>query len=201
MKIDLLPDFAKPYKTKGFDVRLVRGSYQLFKVTSKRVEGKKYPVLEQTYIGTIDPDKGLLPKKVSSLAPTLVEYGLSAFILKNFKRKIQRSMFNHSCSEQSFILGVILFMYGHIQDRFIRLSYLSKDFTKTPDVAGPAAINRIKKIALLITSCFDEAIPDKADQDYAKELLRELKVDINTPKPSVIYPKELSDVLSKYKLK
>ena len=34
-------------------------------------------------------------------------------------------MFNHSCSEQSFILGVILFMYGHIQDRFIRLSYLS----------------------------------------------------------------------------
>ena len=31
MKIDLLPDFAKPYKTKGFDVRLVRGSYQLFK--------------------------------------------------------------------------------------------------------------------------------------------------------------------------
>ena len=57
MKIDLLPDFAKPYKTKGFDVRLVRGSYQLFKVTSKRVEGKKYPVLEQSYIGTIDPDK------------------------------------------------------------------------------------------------------------------------------------------------
>ena len=45
IKIDLLPDFAKPYKTKSYDVRLVRGSYQLFKVTSKRVEGKKYPVL------------------------------------------------------------------------------------------------------------------------------------------------------------
>lgn len=145
MKLDLLPDFAKPFKTKGFDVRLVRGSYQLFKVSSKRVEGKKYPVLEQSYIGTIDPDKGLLPKKVSSLTPTLVEYGLSHFILCNFKRKIQRSMFNHSCPEQSFILGVILFMYGHIQDRFIRLSYLSKDFTKTPDVTGLAALKRIKK--------------------------------------------------------
>lgn len=200
MKLDLLPDFAKPYKTKGFDVRLVRGSYQLFKVSSKRVEGKKYPVLEQTYIGTIDPDKGLLPKKVSSLTPTLVEYGLSHFIRCNFKRKIQRSMFNHSCPEQSFILGVILFMYGHIQDRFIRLSYLSKDFTKTPDVTGPAAINRIKKIAVLIKSCLEDAIPNEADRDYILVLLRDLKVDINTPKPCVIYPKELSDLLVKYNL-
>ena len=47
MKKELLPDFAKPYKTKGFDVRLVRGCYQLFKISSKRVEGKSYPVLTQ----------------------------------------------------------------------------------------------------------------------------------------------------------
>ena len=64
MKLELLPDFAKPFKTKGFDVRLVKNSYQLFRVTSKRVEGKKHPVLSQEYIGTIDPGKGLLPKKV-----------------------------------------------------------------------------------------------------------------------------------------
>ena len=63
MKLDLLPDFAKPFKTKGFDVRLVRGSYQLFKVSSKRVEGKKYPVLEQSYIGTIDLVRGYYLKK------------------------------------------------------------------------------------------------------------------------------------------
>ena len=50
MKLELLPDFAKPFKTKGYDVRLVKNSYQLFRVTSKRVEGKKYPVLSQEYI-------------------------------------------------------------------------------------------------------------------------------------------------------
>lgn len=202
MRIDLLPDFAKPYKTKGYDVRLVRGSYQLFKVTSKRVEGKKYPVLEQSYVGTIDPDKGLLPKKLSpSESPTLVEYGLSTFIFKYLKRKVQRSMFNHSCSEQSFILGVILFIYGHTQERFIRLSYLSKSFTKTPEVTSDAAKSRIKKIASLIKTCFEELIPDDADRDYLIVLLRELKVDINAPKASVIYPKELSALLAKYKLK
>ena len=32
MKKEDLPDFAKPYKTKGYDVRLVRGAYQLFKI-------------------------------------------------------------------------------------------------------------------------------------------------------------------------
>jgi len=67
MKKELLPDFAKPYKTKGFDVRLVRGCYQLFKISSKRVEGKSYPVLTQIYIGTIDPVKGLVEKKLSQL--------------------------------------------------------------------------------------------------------------------------------------
>ena len=198
MRIDLLPDFAKSYKTKDYDVRLVRGSYQLFKVTSKRVEG----MLEQSYVGTIAPDKGLLPKKLSpSESPTLVEYGLSTFIFKYLKRKVQRSMFNHSCSEQSFILGVILFMYGHTQERFIRLSYLSKSFTKSPEVTSDTAKSRIKKIASLIKTCFEELIPDDADRDYLIVLLRELKVDINAPKASVIYPKELSALLAKYKLK
>ena len=110
-------------------------------------------------------------------------------------------MFNHSCSEQSFILGVILFMYGHTQERFIRLSYLSKSFTTTPEVTSDAAKSRIKKIASLIKTYFEELIPDDADRDYLIVLLRELKVDINAPKASVIYPKELSALLAKYKLK
>ena len=37
MKINDLPDFAKKYKTKGYDVRCVNGTYVLFKVSSKRV--------------------------------------------------------------------------------------------------------------------------------------------------------------------
>ena len=42
MKKELLPDFAKPYKTKGFDVRLVRGCYQLFKISSKHCIWKAF---------------------------------------------------------------------------------------------------------------------------------------------------------------
>ena len=50
-------------------------------------------------------------------------------------------------------------------------------------------------------TCFEELIPDDADRDYLIVLLRELKVDINAPKASVIYPKELSELLAKYKIK
>ena len=122
MKKELLPDFAKPYKTKGFDVRLVRGCYQLFKISSKRVEGKSYPVLTQIYIGTIDPVKGLVEKKLSSdELPALVEYGLSNFILKHFKRDLLRSMYNIN-SEYLLILAVTYFMYGHFEERFVKLS-------------------------------------------------------------------------------
>ena len=63
----------------------------------KRVEGKKYPVLSQEYIGTIDPVKGLLPKKVvvkTGVNDALVEYGLSYFMYKRFNRELKRSLFN-----------------------------------------------------------------------------------------------------------
>ena len=40
MRIDLLPDFAKPFKTKGYDVRKKDNQYYLYKITSKNVEGK-----------------------------------------------------------------------------------------------------------------------------------------------------------------
>ena len=53
MKLEDLPEFAKPYKKRGYDVRLSRGTYQLLRISSKRVEGKSYPVLVQEYIGII----------------------------------------------------------------------------------------------------------------------------------------------------
>ena len=38
MKLELLPDFAKPFKTKGYDVRLVKNSYQLFRLVSSKLQ-------------------------------------------------------------------------------------------------------------------------------------------------------------------
>ena len=169
MKLELLPDFAKPFKTKGFDVRLVKNSYQLFRVTSKRVEGKKHPVLSQEYIGTIDPVKGLLPKKVLVKAganDALVEYGLSYFMYKRFNRELNRSLFNAGGNVTPLIkLAIIKFIYGHCEERFLKLSYLGRDFDFLPSYSQPSYLKRIDRLVAKIQQLFTLLVPNHADRD------------------------------------
>lgn len=46
-------------------MRVVNGEYWLLKATSKRVEGKKYPIPVQEYIGIITEDKVHYPFNVN----------------------------------------------------------------------------------------------------------------------------------------
>lgn len=47
------PEWIKKYKEKGTTVKKIGESYYLYRSTSKRIAGKKYPVSHQTYIGRI----------------------------------------------------------------------------------------------------------------------------------------------------
>ena len=47
------PDWVNAFKTKGTSVKKVGNEYYLYRTTSKRVPGKKYPQPVQEYIGTI----------------------------------------------------------------------------------------------------------------------------------------------------
>ena len=44
MKYEDLPEFARPYKKKGYDVRKRKDTFFLYRITSRRVEGKKNPI-------------------------------------------------------------------------------------------------------------------------------------------------------------
>lgn len=50
------PDWVKKFRTKGTAIKKVGNSYYLYKHSSKRVPGKKYPQAVDTYIGLITPD-------------------------------------------------------------------------------------------------------------------------------------------------
>ena len=114
-------------KLKAMMSDLLKIVINSFRVTSKRVEGKKYPVLSQEYIGTIDPVKGLLPKKVvvkTGVNDALVEYGLSYFMYKRFNRELKRSLFNVGGNATPLIkLAIIKFIYGHCDERFVRCKF------------------------------------------------------------------------------
>lgn len=73
------PEWVQEHRTKGTTVKKVGNNYYLYKRTSKRVPGKKYPQPVDTYIGMITPD-GIIKKKKTLLATTSVEvkeYGFS----------------------------------------------------------------------------------------------------------------------------
>lgn len=201
MRIDQLPDFAKPYKTKGYDVRLVRNRYQRYKISSKRVPGKKYPVLVQEYLGTIDPVKGFIPKQPKTAAAqnsaNLVEYGLSDFIIRQFESTLLRSVVS---STELLYRGILSYMYGHAYDRFAKLSYLSRQLKPIPEPESASELKFVTEIAQKIAELMTALIPDQADRDYVVIRLRDLKVSIKDERPRVKYPADVLKILKKYKI-
>ncbi len=76
------PEWVQAQRVKGTTVKKVGNTYYLYKRTSKRVPGRKYPQPVDTYIGIITPD-GIVEKKKTLLATTDVivkEFGFSKAI-------------------------------------------------------------------------------------------------------------------------
>lgn len=79
MSVKVYPDWVQAQKTRGTTVKKVGQNYYLYKHTSKRVPGKKYPQPVDTYIGVITPE-GIIRSGKKKLAVTEVEvkeYGFS----------------------------------------------------------------------------------------------------------------------------
>lgn len=49
----MYPDWVEKYHITGTSVKKIGDNYYLYKVSSKRVKDKKYPVTTQTYLGKI----------------------------------------------------------------------------------------------------------------------------------------------------
>lgn len=73
------PDWVQEYRTKGTTVKKKGETYYLYKRTSRRVPGKKYPQPVDTYIGVITPE-GVIKsdkKKVTLTDATVKEFGFT----------------------------------------------------------------------------------------------------------------------------
>lgn len=61
----MYPEWVLKYHSKGTSIKEIKGNYYLYKVTSKRVKGKLYPVSIQKYVGKIT-EKGIIkPEKIA----------------------------------------------------------------------------------------------------------------------------------------
>ena len=78
--IKVYPDWVQKYREKGTTVKKVGNNFYLYKHSSKRVPGKKYPVPVDTYIGKITPDgleKEQAKRKVGTGEVEVKEFGFS----------------------------------------------------------------------------------------------------------------------------
>jgi len=96
------PDFIKLYRPKGCIVKKVNNKYYLYKATSKRVEGKKYPVqVIEGLIGEITESgiKTLTVQKVNTKKVEIFEYGFTNLILMFQDEYYSRNSFKASDRE------------------------------------------------------------------------------------------------------
>ena len=73
------PDWVQEQRTRGTTIKKKGDTYYLYKRTSRRVPGKKYPQPVDTYIGIVTPE-GIIKsdkKKVSLGEIEVKEYGFS----------------------------------------------------------------------------------------------------------------------------
>lgn len=77
------PEWVQQHRTRGTTVKKKGDAYYLYKRTSKRVPGKKYPQPVDTYIGMITPEGVVYSdkKKVSLSEIEVYEYGFSKALL------------------------------------------------------------------------------------------------------------------------
>ncbi len=195
------PDWVEKYRGKGRTIRKVRNGYGLYKCTSKNVPGLPYPKSVQTYLGMITEKDGFIPKR-SDDKQKYLEYGLSHMIWQNFRRDIKRSIYG--AHEDETMLAIIAFLFGSLDEVFIRSSYLT--YAKADELAETAGkLNNTKKIfnaAEKLGNIMRKRIPDEKEYNAVTRLLF-LCVVKEGPGPKIKpdIPEVVKDILDRHGLR
>lgn len=202
MKLADLPEYAKPFKKKGYDVRKQGETYFLYRITSHRVQGKKYPVLEQKYIGAIDKSGTLIKKKEypkeDNKTHVWLEYGLSSFIMKKYSRILVRSLFNGSLDKNKplIILAIVKYVFGSTSDIAIESCNLShkmrEDILKIRDICS---LDRLERLVNKIGELEKLTLRDDRE-DF--EILMKLCVIEKDSSLEPSYPEKTLEILEKH---
>ena len=200
MKTVTYPDWAEKYRGKGRTIRKTRYGYGLYQCTSVYVRGQKYPKSVQKYLGMITEKDGFIPKKSDKLdSADLVEYGLSSLIFLNFKRDLQRSVFNGDKKLNRTRLAIVYYLYHSFQPRFLKLSRLTCCDSKLSEIALKVETGSIKMLSGKISVLLEMKIPDAEDRNYLLGYLRQVCVSRSGfQSPAAYYPNEITALLKKY---
>ena len=209
MKIESLPDYAKKFKVRGYDVKKVGNEYYQYKVEHYRVENKNYPVTRFIYIGKIDKVKGLIKSnQEKDEVIAYLEYGLSNYIFNNYKRALQRSLFNISGENATNLikLGIIKYIYKDINLNTLKYSYLTYfDSSKLWSFYDLNKHNQVRanKISSKIEDLLSSVFYDDLDRQDLLTSLKNMNAIIyqKHKKINTIYSDNVKSIFRKYKIR
>lgn len=190
------PDWVERCHTKGTSIKRVRNGYALYKCTSVYDKEKGYPRSVQKYIGMIDEEKGLIPKRKDKRS--YLEYGLSRFIMKNYKRELSRAAYDHNILLVK--LGIVAYIFDDISDISLKRSFLIKDdiddIKNLRDRVNTRRLSTIKKkIDDLLSKDLNE------DKNLITSLLLLSVIETDGKEEDVIFDDDLSSLIEKRGLK
>lgn len=119
----IYPEWVQAYRERGTTVKKKGNAYYLYKRTSKRVPGKKYPQSVDTYIGLITPD-GVVKsknKKVDLSNIEVYEFGYSKTMMEICPQGWKDSVGD----EWEDLLKLIVFRQSHLT--YFAIDYEMKD--------------------------------------------------------------------------
>ena len=200
MKKNDLPAWANKYDGKGISFRRRGDSFAVFRVSSHREQGKKYPVLDQTYLGTVSERDGFSPSNERAKTDdALLECGLSHFVMANFHRDLLRSVFNSSpdLADNKIAAAIVLFLYGAITPRTVRLTSVTHGREDTVLSLGSSSLPSLENLRKRIENLFTERFGDESDRNDLICILRQEMTDPRSPEFSG-YTEEARKIMEKY---
>lgn len=200
MKKNDLPAWAKKHDGKGIAFRKRGDSFAVFRVSSHREQGKKYPVLDQTYLGTVSERDGFSPgNERAKTDDVLLECGLSHFVMANFHRELLRSVFNSSpdLADNKIAAAIVLFLYGAITPRTVRLTCVAYGREDVIVRLGSSSLPSLDNLRKRIESLFRERFGDENDRN---DLICILRQEMSDPRSREFsgYTEDARKIMEKY---
>lgn len=211
MKVSEMPDWVLKYKKKGYTVRLnSKSCYCLYRVWSEYVPGS-HPKTHSEYVGVIKEKEGLItPKertktklKEESIGHYNLEYGYSEMLYRNFRRSLQRSLFNVTGrrAEIEIRLAIIRSIYGDDREEMLSLSWwTSRNKDEVLEISASLNENRKKAVDSKLEEILKSKIADESDRHLFREwlMLATARDDEETPSP--LYSPKAIEIAGKWRI-
>ena len=191
------PSWVEKYRTPGHTIKKTKQGYALYSCTSVYVKGQK-PKSVQTYLGRITQKDGFVSKTVVSSQPEYLEFGLSHFIMANYKRELQRTVYDANI--MIIYLGIIDVVFGSINDYFIQHCALTYNQAEgIIQYYHHASSQRIQRIRKKIESLIQNSVPDESQRDLLIQGLKLCVIEKNRiADPPLHLPVELIQIIERF---